>query len=368
VGKTDGVKKRILRSDNRIMTSRPSTAAPILAVLAIGLSLAWLPLAVLSEEPPTKALPKDVEQILAWLPMDTESLYVARSFDLNEPQPGLFGRKVVKVVDLKAPFFSVSAGYLRVFSDRLKSPMPQAKVKLAMTGGRNAETVSVFASVRKEGCSVVVLEKPLGDDAQQWKDALRAKSKSTRTIVDQEVFVFPEFEEMDRPRELKEWQGTYVVLLEPDTILCATSDRYLKDLLQRQKSPGKGRSLPANLPEWKLIDTSSPAWMLWRPAADKEAGIHGGGWMWRADVAEFIYVPDGEIATLEKAWHNRWDDDESVFPRPKRGESLTQRRSGALVVRVPTKDVSWQRAFPLWTLILGAFETEQLDLTSISSP
>jgi hypothetical protein len=182
-----------------------------------------------------------------------------------------------------------------------------------VTGGRNAESVSVFGSVRKECCSVVVLEKPLGDDAQLWKDALRAKAMSTRTIVDQEVFVFPPFEEMDGPRELKKWQGTYVVLLAADTILCATSDRYLEDLLQRRKSPGKGRALPAELPEWKLIDTSSPAWMLWRPTADKEAGIHGGGWMWRDDVAEFIYVPEGDIAALEKAWHTRWDGERLSF-------------------------------------------------------
>lgn len=338
------------------MTQRSSTAAPILAVLAIGLSLTCVPLAALSDEPPTKALPKDVEEILAWLPPNTESLYVARSFEWEESFEGFLDRKVV---DLK-PFLSfVSIADLWVLTNHLKAPLPHKKIKLAVTGGRNAEGVSAFGGIRKESCSVVVLEKPLGDDAKPWKDALRAQAESTRTIAGQDVFVFPSFTVMEPAVKVKEWQGTYVVLLAPDTILCATSDRYLGELLQRRKSPGKGRALPADLPEWKLIDTSAPAWMLWRPAADKEAGLHGAGWMWRDDVAEFIYIPEGDITALEKAWHARWDD-KPVFPKPKPGESVTQRRSGAVTVRVPTKEFDSLRAFPFAILIGGAFEVEKL--------
>jgi hypothetical protein len=338
------------------MTSRPALSAPIFAVLAIGLSLACVPLAALSDEPPAKAVPKDVEEILAWLPTDTESLYVARSFEWEERFEGFLDRKVV---DLR-PFLSfVSIADLWVLTNHLKAPLPHKRVKLAVTGGRNAEGVSAFGGIRKESCSVVVLEKPLGDDDRPWKDTLRAKAESTRTIAEQEVFVFPSFTVMEPAFKVKEWQGTYVVLLAPDTILCATSDRYLEELLQRRKTPGKGRALPADLPEWKLIDTSAPVWMLWRPATDKEASLHGGGWMWRDDVAEFIYVPDGDIAALEQAWHARWDD-RPVFPKPKPGESLTQRRSGAIVVQVPTKEFNSLRAFPFAILIGGAFETEKL--------
>jgi hypothetical protein len=338
------------------MTSRPSTAAPILAVLAIVLRMACLATVAFSDEPPAKALPQDVEQIMAWLPTDTESLIVARSFEMGQHLEGLLD---AEVVDLKPMFFSVALMDLEVLNDQLKLPLPQKRVKLAVTGGRNAEGVSAFGEVRKESCSIVVLEKPLGDGAGKWKAALRAKAEKKRTIVDEEVFVFRSFTAMEPIFKPKEWQGTYVVLLAPDTILCATSDRYLEELLQRRKSPDKGRALPAELPEWKLIDTSSPAWMLWRPAADKEAGIQGGGWMWRDDVAEFVYLPQGDVAALEKAWHARWDD-KPVFPRPKPGESLTQHRAGAVVLRVPTKEFDSLRAFPFAILIGGAFETEKL--------
>jgi hypothetical protein len=331
--------------------TRPPTAALILAVL----SLASLATVAFPDERPIKALSKDVEQILAWLPTDTESLVVARSFELGN---GLAGLLDAKVVDLKPLFFDASLVDLRVQNDRLKSPLPQKKVKLAVAGGRNADIVSAFGSVRKESCAIAVLEEAL-EDAEKWKAALRASAVKTRTIAAQEVFVFPSIVELDRPHDVKEWQGTYVVVLSPDTILCASSDQYLEELLQRRKSPGKDRALPADLPEWKLIDATSPAWMLWRPAAHKDTGVHGGGWMWRDDVAEFVYLPDGDLAVLERAWHGRWGDS-LVFPRPKPGESLTQRRDGALVVKVSTKEVGWQHVL-LLAIYIGAFETKQLE-------
>jgi hypothetical protein len=256
---------------------------------------------------------------------------------------------------LKPFFFLTALGDFYVFEK--ETPLPQRKIKLAVCGGRNAEIVSAFGSMRKESCAIIVLEKPLDGDANKWQDALRARAKKTRTIVDQEVFEFPSLTVMEGVYKQKEWQGTYVSLLAPDTILCATSDRFLEELLERRKSTPKDRALPADLPEWKQIDIGAPAWLLWHPAPKEGSAIQGGGWMWRDDVVEFIYVPrrDAEIAVVEKAWHIRWDD-KPVFPAPKPGESLTQRRDGVVVVRVSTKDYDPMRAFTFAILVL-AFET-----------
>ncbi len=64
--------------------------------------------------------------------------------------------------------------------------------------------------------------------------------------------------------EVKEtpWQGTYFVLLKPNTLLCASSDRYLESVLRRMDDTPGTRALPDNLPEWKHIDFDSSVWML----------------------------------------------------------------------------------------------------------
>ena len=58
------------------------------------------------------------------------------------------------------------------------------------------------------------------------------------------------------------WQGTYFVLLKANTLLCASSDRYLKSVLRRADEVPASRTLPDDLPEWKQVDFDAPMWML----------------------------------------------------------------------------------------------------------
>ena len=97
-----------------------------------------------------------------------------------------------------------------------------------------------------------------------------------RTLVGREVFVFPSTTVMESGFIQTKWQGTYYVLLKPNTVLCASSDRYLESVLRRVDEAPQARALPDNLPEWKQVNFDAPAWML-RHVPKAQEKVHAVG-------------------------------------------------------------------------------------------
>jgi hypothetical protein len=124
-----------------------------------------------------------------------------------------------------------------------------SKVVLALRGARNLDIVSSFGSLRSEGCAVIVFENNLDDIAKGWLGTVRDGSKEVRRIGNRDVFVFPSTTVMEPWFEQKPWQGTFIVVVQPNTLLCATSDRYLKDVLGRLDAKSVGRAPTHDLPE-----------------------------------------------------------------------------------------------------------------------
>src|SRR6185312_15009286 len=105
-----------------------------------------------------------------------------------------------------------------------------------------------------ENCAIIVFEEGLGDAGREWTEALRERAVAVHTRVGREVFVFP--------RRGAPCQDIDLVLLAPDTVLCATGHRYLEALLRRADAIPTSRALPDDLPEWKRVDFAAPVWML----------------------------------------------------------------------------------------------------------
>lgn len=49
---------------------------------------------------------------------------------------------------------------------------------------------------------------------------------------------------------------------DPRTLLCSDSEDLLQEVLQRRQAPAGARAFPAELPEWRFVDTATPAWGL----------------------------------------------------------------------------------------------------------
>jgi hypothetical protein len=272
--------------------------------LLLGLPLVYMtPLSLFAQEAQTKGLPPRVARVLRWLPLDTETLFVARSVSLPDFNPD--GRQEVNWQDIGV---SLAAGDLAlVDGGKHSKALRGRKIECIVSGARNFEGVSKFGSLRSEGCTIIVFETDLGDAAREWTERLRKQAKAVRTLVGREVFVFPSTTVMDRWTKQTEWQGTYFVLLTPNTVLCASGDRYLESVLRRANEVPELRALPENLPEWKQVDLEAPAWMLRHiPKPGEKARIVGATGTFMKDGFRIVYIPrtgsDVDMKQIEKEW------------------------------------------------------------------
>lgn len=239
------------------------------------------------------SLPPAVENLWRWFPENTETMVVAQSFKIPRPQN-----------DKNADFAGSIWDHLQDFSlgdlaklegDAGLDELIDREVSVAINGARNFTIVSAFGSLRCEGCGIVRFKEPLPDDGRRLIDALRKKAKGVRTIAGTEVFVFPDRTVTETTIKPKKWQGQYITCLSADTLLCASSDAFLREVLQRSAERPAGRALAADLPAWKHVDCTAPVWMI-RHIPRKFAGQLAAGVTWSLkpqgrNVFEIAYIP-----------------------------------------------------------------------------
>jgi hypothetical protein len=228
---------------------------------------------------------------MAWLPLDTETLVVAQSFKLPSlKERGVAARdarSAARDFEFLMHLYALE-GLFDLDKGEYLEALAGTRAVLALRGARNFDVVSSFGSLRNEGCSIIVFENRL-DDA--WLGKLQADSKEVRKIAGRDMFVFPSTAVMEPWEKEKPWQGTFIALLGPDTLLCATSDEYLKDVLKRVDGAPADRAFGDDLPEWASIDPKSPGWLLRHLPERKGRIINGLTLTFSKDRFRVAYFP-----------------------------------------------------------------------------
>src|SRR5262249_7496454 len=123
-------------------------------------------------------VPEFVQQVLAWLPTDTETLRVARDFLLDpkllqEFDDDEFGRKLATFHGL------MTVGLLPM---PLEDTFVGQPVRWAVSGGRNYDIVSKFGQLRLEGATVIHFANGVlaGKHGQRLEQRLREAAKEVR--------------------------------------------------------------------------------------------------------------------------------------------------------------------------------------------
>jgi hypothetical protein len=324
------------------------SAAPRLICLATICLAIWSIAAgcrcVYGDEADKPSLPPTIEKLIRRFPKNTETVVVAQRFKISPSQK-------VKQADLSEPIWnllpesSLEAGaYLDELAGR--------DVSVAISGARDFTVVSAFGSLRFQGCSIIRLKDPLPDDGRKLIEVLRKESKAVRAIAGHEVFVFPDRTAMESTIKPKKWQGQYITLPSANTLLCATSDEFLREVLERSADiPAPAdRALAADLPEWKHVDVAAPVWML-RHIPSRFSGQLAAGVTWclkphGRNVFEVTYLPvNGQDALpLAQIWKQA-----DLNARP----SIDQDDDGIVKVTIDLdkeKEQSWY-SFPIsWSM------------------
>lgn len=256
-------------------------------------------------------LAQEFEPYLKWLPENTETLRGGTKFTVQAFASARddFARKPRGEKNLMPHLRSMILDPLILLDEgKVWEPLADKKISLALSGARNFETVSNFGSHRSEGCTIIVFEEELEVSGEAWLKEVRPRAKETRKIGGRDVLVFPSTVEMERIFKLKPWQGAFIVLLNSTTLLCATSDAYLKEVLERIDRPTMGRALPDTLLEWKSVDPTSLAWMIRHvPENQPSRRLEGVVWNQSERESKVTYYPcPGKLPVIEEFVRGRW--------------------------------------------------------------
>ena len=275
------------------VTDRFTNQAALVALTAIVAS----GIAQCGEHPPRNAS-TELRRILDWFPEDTETLVAAQSFSISQPShsetfPG----------PAKAWLLSLALGELEEFDSGVYlEPLIDRKVLIALNGMRRPKPVGSLGDFHAQGCVVVVFDGDLGQAGVEWTGFVRKNAEEIKKNAGREVFRF-------RSTKVKNCGlSVYFVRLAPDTILCATHDEFLRQLLNRIDTPPRARAFPENLPHWTAIDRSATVWMIRRVPDSQHRLIDGVTWSWANDQAGVVYLPRGKSAAkvLDQA-RGRWE-------------------------------------------------------------
>ena len=273
------------------------------------------------------------EQILTWLPEDTETVIVSQH--PNEIRKWVSKKDIDPLTERfrfaetvhelpKGPLLSLKDGLLH-------KELQGLKVRCAVEGSRRFTSPNGLGMMPYQGCHVLQFD-PAADGTLKKAFALcLEKADKKITIGDETVAVISEKSENDV------W--TYFVCRpQPGVLLCAIAQAYLEETLKRMSSPPAKRALPADLPEWKQVDTKAVAWAVRHyrkdtAASDPSSPLRGkaaanesdpnavGFVFWydaKADTAQARYLSTSKnaVAIVAKGWRH---PGEKLDPTIKRG-------------------------------------------------
>lgn len=164
------------------------------------------------------SLTPQIAGVIGWLPPDTETLYVAQSFQMLDLEAAQGERP--RLNDFRYGCqLSAMEGLWSLDHGKYLKPLAGKKVVAALRGARRYDVVSNFGSLRSEGCSVVIFDRDLDDGGKEWTALLRDGARKIVHIDGYEVFVFESTTVMEGWVKQAPSQGTFLVLLTPKIIL-----------------------------------------------------------------------------------------------------------------------------------------------------
>ncbi len=194
----------------------------------------------------------DVQQILSWLPADTETvIVVTKPFSLPDLRNTDWNRDFHIDAWLRAMAFTT----LSLDNGALLESFRNQQVLLAVEGSRHFRTPEGFGWFPFEGCTIVVFADDLGERADAFLNTASGSALRVEEIEGLNILVF------EQRVESGLWT-TFVAFKKPNILLVATNLDYLRDVLSRMRDNSRPRALPETLPEWKYVKKDAEIWAL----------------------------------------------------------------------------------------------------------
>jgi hypothetical protein len=197
-----------------------------------------------------------LNQVLSWLPVDTETVLVANgpfAWDpkaLSNDSPSQ-ERLSAKELEMQSRMFPLTL--LNFKNGGLGEFVKGKSVSLAVEGSRRFRPPRALGLMRYEGCLIMVFIQTTSLDGAAFMRAAANSAVRFEEHNGTRVAVFEEKSEDDT------W-NTFVGFPRSNVAVVATNLDYLVGLLDRMRGMAGTRALPPNLSEWKHVDTNAPVW------------------------------------------------------------------------------------------------------------
>ena len=222
-----------------------------------------------------------IEKALAWLPEDTESVWVNQEPFTIRPELG-----IDMLWDRPNESYSVDR-VAALNGGEFYKALGNHTIRLVVAGARDIHKTpmsGVPAPVPAEDVAYVFfLAEPIdfasAGESVQGHPVWHAIAKVDAGDV-------PRPGEKPAQRDDENW----LALARPDVMILTNRHALLAEMLERANSGSKTRAMPANLPEWSHVDRSASFWGL-RHYADRSNAKPGDPGF---DSADLPYYPDGK--------------------------------------------------------------------------
>jgi hypothetical protein len=197
---------------------------------------------------------QQIEQILSWLPVDTESVRAAMG-PLLMPKMSRDSNGTMAIEksthEVMDTFKQNSLLLLFLLSEEFK----EEPIVASIEGSRNFRSPTGLGMMRFQGSAIAVFTGDITARANSfWKDSAKRIVRMEQ-IEGCNVGVFQDKSEEDL------WT-IYVAFPKPNIAVVATDLDYLREVLARINGKHGERALPDTLPEWKYLDTHAEFWAI----------------------------------------------------------------------------------------------------------
>lgn len=199
------------------------------------------------------------EQLLWWLPEDTETLIVV-------PGPFEVPGKAEQFKFQEAVHLLATGPVLGLKDGIFRKDLLGQKVLCAVEGSRRFIPPTGLGMTRYQGCHILHFEAAADGALQKAFRTCQEKADKKLELAGQQIAVLTEKHEKDL------W-SYFVAHPRPGVLICATDQRFLEETLKRMVKRPEKRAVPADLPEWKHVDVKARIWAIRhyrKESADKD--------------------------------------------------------------------------------------------------
>ena len=200
---------------------------------------------------PSRAL---CEQILSWLPADTETV-IGATGPLSLPATRKESGGTIAIEKSGDEVGDVFKEQSLLLLLTLSGNFKDHPIVMAVEGSRDFKPPTGLGMALYQGASISVFASDISASAAEFFKESAATIVQTEQLEGQQVAVFKQKSEEDI------WT-TYVAFPKPNIAIVATDEDYLREVLARMNGKKGDRALPDSLPEWQYTNTQSEFWAV----------------------------------------------------------------------------------------------------------